>query len=317
MPIKRTTEHFKYRNRAVRQATYLNPYDKVVLIAIAEFAHDDGIFWHGFRTIARAAGVSVGQAYKSIQNFITDGVLVLVTKGKPGYSKVTSTYQIVLDKIPEHPSIYDLVKNHPQTAEGEDPARSPDERTETVDTSVDGPVDTTEVFARSPHERTEPNRSPYERTNGARSPHERQSFTPRTEGVDFDVDLPPDVDSNTGGDGSAASPPCGAPSNLKEGQSPNPSQSQTRVGVHGQGAHGKKAEEARRVVYAPKWKPAAFEEGERKSNPNPKTNGNMATPRSADPPIVANNLGEDCAYCFSPHGQQHHKNCFVVTGVLA
>jgi hypothetical protein len=185
MPIKRTTEHFKYRNRAVRQATYLNPYDKVVLIAIAEFAHDDGIFWHGFRTISRAAGVSVGQAYKSIQKFINDGVLVLISKGKPGYSKVTSTYQIVLDKIPDHPSIYDLVKNRPQTEEEEDPARSPDERTETVDTTVDDPVDTTEEFARSPHERTEPNRSPYERTNGARSPHERRSFTPRTEGVDF------------------------------------------------------------------------------------------------------------------------------------
>src|ERR1700734_3873451 len=129
MAIKRTTEHFKYRNAAVRQATYLG-IDKVVLITIAEFAHDDGKFWHGFRAMARASGVSVGQAYKSIQKFIADGVLVLITKGKPGYSKVTSTYQIVLEKLLQRPTIYDLVKNHSPKEEEDDPARSPDERTD-------------------------------------------------------------------------------------------------------------------------------------------------------------------------------------------
>src|ERR1700722_19642507 len=200
MPAQRTTEHFKFRNRAVRQATYLG-LDKVVLITIAEFAHNDGIFYHGFRAIARASGVSLDKAYNSIQRFIADGVLVLITKGKPGYSKVTSTYQFNLDNLPDHPSVYDLVKHHPQT---EDDARSPDERTKTVDP----PVGTPEEGARSPHERTEDNRSPDERTNGARSPGERRSFVERTEDVDFDVDLPPDGDLQTDGDGSAASPPC-------------------------------------------------------------------------------------------------------------
>ena len=196
MPVKRTTEHFKFRNHAVRQATYLGV-DKIVLITIAEFAHDDGIFWHGYRTIARTSGVSVGQAYKSIQKFINDGVLVLITKGKPGHSKVTSTYQIVLEAIPLHPTVYDLVKHH--ATEEKDAIRSPDERTESVDTTVADPVDAIEEGARSLHERTEPNRSPDERTDSARSPHERQSFTTRTEGVDFDVDLPQGVDSKQEG----------------------------------------------------------------------------------------------------------------------
>jgi hypothetical protein len=41
-------------------------------------------------------------------------MLILITKGKPGYSKITSTYQFNLDNLPEHPSVYDLVKQHPE-----------------------------------------------------------------------------------------------------------------------------------------------------------------------------------------------------------
>jgi hypothetical protein len=303
MPAQRTTEHFKFRNRAVRQATYLGV-DKVILITIAEFCHDDGIFWHGHRTIARTSGVSLGQAYKSIQKFIKDGVLVLLKKGKSGNSTITSTYQFNLDNLPEHPSVYDLVKQHPEID------RSYSERTNDSDVTPTQEED----LARSYSERK---RSSGERTDDARSYSERQPFTTRTEGVDFDVDLHPGV--NTSRDSAAASPPVVCPSSNLDGSQ---GQNQNRVGVHGQtiGDHGqwvngKKAEEARRVVYAPKWKPAAFEEGERKSNPNPKTNGNASSPVPKPPlPLVANRTGEDCAYCFSRCGHPHHKNCFVVTG---
>jgi hypothetical protein len=144
--------------------------------------------------------------------------------------------------------------------------------------------------------------------NAARSPHEQKVLT-------LDVDLPQGVNLKTSGDGSAASPPCGAPSNLKEGQSPNPSQSQTRR-VHGQGVRGSSVE-PNKVVHAERWKPAAFTEGEKESNPNPKNNPVAQSPRSADPPLVANSRGEDCEHCFQAWGHPHHKNCFVVTGRLA
>jgi hypothetical protein len=299
MSIQRTTEHFKFRNRAVRQATYLG-IDKVILITIAEFCHDDGVFWHGHRAIARTSGVSLGQAYKSIQKFIKDGVLVLLKKGKPGKSKTTSTYQFSLDNLPEHPSVYDLVKQHPEID------RSYSERMDDAEATPTQEED----HARSYSERK---RSSGERMDDARSYSERQSFTTRTEGVDLDVDLPQGV--NTSVDGSAASPPfAGKPLNPLEGQSPSPNPSQNRVG-----AHARKAEEARQRVETVRWRPACFVEGEEaaKSNPNPKTNGNMVAPRSADLPVVANSLGEDCAFCFSQHGQQHHKNCFVVTERLS
>ena len=303
MPVQRTTEHFKFRNRAVRQATYLG-IDKVVLITIAEFCHDDGVFWHGHRAIARTSGVSLGQAYRCIQKFITDGVLILLKKGKSGNSKTTSTYQFNLDNLPEHPSIYDLVKQHPEID------RSYSERTNDPEAT---PTQAEEDI-RSYSERT---RSSGERTDDARSCSERQPFTTRTEGVDLDVDLPQGVD--TGGDNVAASPPVVRPSSNLEGSQ---SQSQNRVGVHGQtteghgqGLNGKKAEEAKRVVYAPKWKPAAFEDGEGNSNSNPKTNGNGSSPVPNPPlPLVVNNGGDDCQYCSQPWGKPHHKNCFVVTG---
>lgn len=304
MAIQRTTEHFKFRNRAVRQATYLG-IDKVVLITIAEFCHDDGVFWHGHRAIARTSGVSLGQAYKSIQKFIEDGVLVLLKKGKSGNSTITSTYQFNLDNLPEHPSVYDLVKQHPKID------RSYSERTNDSDAT---PTQAEEDI-RSYSERS---RSSGERTDDARSYSERQPFTTRTEGVDFDVDLPQGMD--TSGDSAAASPPVVRPSSNLDGTQ---SQNQNRVGVHGQtiGGHGqwvngKKAEEARRVVYAPKWKPEAFEDGERKSNPNPKPNGNGSSPVPKPPlPLVERLNGDgECPHCLHLAGQPHHKNCFVVTG---
>jgi hypothetical protein len=295
MPVQRGTEHFKFRNRAVRQATYLG-IDKVVLITIAEFCHDDGVFWHGHRAIARTSGVSLGQAYKSIQKFIKDGVLVLLTKGKPGYSKITSTYQFNLDKLPEHPSVYDLVKQHPKSD------RSYSERKDDADATPTQEED----HARSYSERK---RSSGERINDARSYSERQSFTTRTEGVDLDVDLPQGINRSV--DSAAASPPVVNPSSNLDGIQ---NQSQTRAEVHGKGVIGKKAEGAMRVVYAPKWKPAAYEPGEGNSKPNAKTNGNGS---SSVPelrlPLVINNVGADCEHCFQPWGKPHHKNCMLVT----
>ncbi len=47
-PHARTVERFKYRNAAVMQGGILGV-DKLVLITMCEFAHDDGILYHGLR----------------------------------------------------------------------------------------------------------------------------------------------------------------------------------------------------------------------------------------------------------------------------
>src|SRR5437762_5240295 len=57
----RTAKRFAYRNAAISQATYLG-ITKLVLITCAEFADDNGVFWHSIRSLARACGLSVGRS---------------------------------------------------------------------------------------------------------------------------------------------------------------------------------------------------------------------------------------------------------------
>jgi hypothetical protein len=162
-----------------------------------------------------------------------------------------------------------------------------------------------EDHARSYSERTKPNRSPDERKDGARSPSERRSFTTRTEGVDLDVDSPPDGDLPTGVDSSAASPPCSAPPlNLFEGQGQNPNQNQ-------QGIHGREVKAAAMPGgdRPSPWRPAFLDDaGE--SNPNPNGNGLHKPPVFADPPLV-DDTDFNCPDCLSSYGNPHEDNCSV------
>src|SRR5439155_7224789 len=101
----RTAKRFAYRNAAISQATYLG-ITKLVLITCAEFADDNGIFWHSIRSLARACGLSVGATHKSVQELLRSGVLKLLRHGGP--KKGSNKYQFVLLAIPAHPTVYEL-----------------------------------------------------------------------------------------------------------------------------------------------------------------------------------------------------------------
>ena len=164
----RTPARFKYRNAAVIQGTILG-LEKLVLITCAEFAHDDGTFWHSYKSLAAATGVSQGKVYKCVQSLISRGVMKIVRKGHG--RRVSNKYQIVLENLVLKPSVYDLPKLN----------RSPHERIEPEQLSADEGASEAEVAAIVHH---------MNESNPIRSPRERHSFTTRTEDIDFDVDLP-------------------------------------------------------------------------------------------------------------------------------
>jgi len=114
---QRSLEHFKYRNAAVRQGTILGN-EKLVLITCAEFCNDNGIFWHGLRSLAKATGLGYGTVQREMDTLRERGVLKVLRRGRGRF--ITNKYQILLDKIPLKPTIYDLV-THDREAENERP----------------------------------------------------------------------------------------------------------------------------------------------------------------------------------------------------
>ena len=105
----RTAKRFAYRNAAISQATYLG-ITKLVLITCAEFADDNGVFWHSIRSLARACGLSVGATHKSVQELLQSGVLKLLRHGGPKTG--SNKYQFVLTAIPEHPTVYEVSREN-------------------------------------------------------------------------------------------------------------------------------------------------------------------------------------------------------------
>ena len=106
-PHARTQERFKYRNEAVMQGGILG-IDKLVLITMCEFAHDDGILYHGIRSLAAATGLKKDQVARSIKRLCKlYGVVLLIEKGRG--RRHASRYKILIGAMPEI-TVYDLVK---------------------------------------------------------------------------------------------------------------------------------------------------------------------------------------------------------------
>src|SRR5438445_4390800 len=107
----RTAKRFAYRNAAISQATYLG-ITKLVLITCAEFADDNGVFWHSIRSLARACGLSVGATHKSVHELLQSGVLKLLRHGGPKTGP--NKYQFVLTAVPEHHTVYEVSRENIQ-----------------------------------------------------------------------------------------------------------------------------------------------------------------------------------------------------------
>ncbi len=106
-PHARTVERFKYRNAAVMQGGILGV-DKLVLITMCEFAHDDGILYHGLRSLAVATGLKKDKVARSIKRLCSlYGVILRIEKGRG--RRHASRYKILIDAMPEI-TVYDLVK---------------------------------------------------------------------------------------------------------------------------------------------------------------------------------------------------------------
>ncbi len=158
---KRTEERFKYRNQAVMQGTILG-LEKLLFITCAEFAHDDGTFYHGVRSLAKAMGVSKSVVAVLMNSLVERGVLILISKGKAKYN--SSKYRINLSALPEK-TVYDLVK-HDRTAS----TKTPGTASQTEPSATRTVLETD----RPPAGRSDP-----------------QPSAKRTKDIDFDLDTSP------------------------------------------------------------------------------------------------------------------------------
>lgn len=115
-PAKRTKERYKYVNAAVAQAAILG-LDKLVFVTMCEFAADNGLLWHGERSLAIATGLSQPTVHRCIERLIALGVVVLLYKG--GSKWDTNIYRVNVIDTAAVPTVYSLAKDYRLKKQGD------------------------------------------------------------------------------------------------------------------------------------------------------------------------------------------------------
>lgn len=142
MKKRRTQKRFKYRNAAVMQGTILGN-EKLVLVTCAEFAHDDGAFWHGVRSLSKATGLSRSTVARCIESLRDRGILYQLERGFS--ARHASKYRIILSNIPEKPSVYDLVRHDPEMQKNDRPTQRRSESSASHTETLPSPSGTKDI----------------------------------------------------------------------------------------------------------------------------------------------------------------------------
>jgi hypothetical protein len=78
----------------------LAPTSKLILMALADAADDEGLCWPGVRTLASKCCVSGRTVQRTIKTFITQGILIVEERRRPEGRQTSNSYLLAL-KYPE------------------------------------------------------------------------------------------------------------------------------------------------------------------------------------------------------------------------
>lgn len=79
----------------------LPPTSKLILMALADAASDEGICWPGIKTVARKCNVSARTVQRTIKVFVTTGVLMVEERRRPDGRQTSNSYMLALPQYPD------------------------------------------------------------------------------------------------------------------------------------------------------------------------------------------------------------------------
>jgi len=93
--------------------TIQNASERLLLLALADFADDDGVCWPSIATLARRACISTGHTRRLITRLIADGRIIAERRGG---ARVTSRYRLTLQNTRTHARVDDDETRAPMRA---------------------------------------------------------------------------------------------------------------------------------------------------------------------------------------------------------
>jgi DNA-binding transcriptional regulator YhcF (GntR family) len=79
----------------------LSPTPKLILMALADAADDEGLCWPGIRTLAAKCGVSGRTVQRMIKAFVSQGLLVVEERRRPSGRQTSNSYHLVMESYPD------------------------------------------------------------------------------------------------------------------------------------------------------------------------------------------------------------------------
>lgn len=76
----------------------LPPTPKLILMALADAADDEGVCWPAIRTLARKCSVSERTVQRTVKAFVNGGLLLVYERRRPDGRQTSNSYQLVLER---------------------------------------------------------------------------------------------------------------------------------------------------------------------------------------------------------------------------
>ena len=78
----------------------LGPSEKLVLLALADHADDQGVCWPGMQGIAEKCGISRRTVIRVVQSLAKKGLVSVFARGNEAGQQVTNIYRLTLEDCP-------------------------------------------------------------------------------------------------------------------------------------------------------------------------------------------------------------------------
>ena len=80
----------------------LAPTSKLILMALADAADDEGLCWPGIRTLASKCSVSGRTVQRTIKTFVNQGILIVEERRRPDGRQTSNSYLLALRQYPDN-----------------------------------------------------------------------------------------------------------------------------------------------------------------------------------------------------------------------
>ncbi|PNB73793.1 helix-turn-helix domain-containing protein [Pseudomonas sp. GW456-E7] len=82
----------------------LSPTSKLILMALADAADDEGLCWPGIKTLAAKCSVSGRTVQRTVKTFVAQGLLLVEERRRPDGRQTSNSYLLALQRYPDNMS---------------------------------------------------------------------------------------------------------------------------------------------------------------------------------------------------------------------